>query len=117
MSACSSAGLPVASNWKSRYSRKSVRSMLGSCIRTASPKIGWWESSSIIFSALRIDPVNSNETWLAPELISAERMIDSGSPGAVPEPLELVEHDHEVLRERAQRGQLRVQRSPRPGRA
>ena len=53
----------------------------GSCIRAASPKIGCSEFSSIIFSALRIDPVNSSETWFAPELISAERMIDSGSPG------------------------------------
>ena len=84
--------------------------MLGSCIRVASPKIGWWESSSIIFSALRIDPVNSSETWLAPELISAERMIDERVARAVPESLELVEDDHEVLRQRAQRGQLGVQR-------
>ena len=37
--------------------------------------------ASIIFSALRIDPVKSSETWLAPELISAERMMANGSPG------------------------------------
>ena len=76
----------------------------------ASPKIGWSESSSIIFSALRIDPVNSSETWFAPELISAERMIDERIAGAVPQPLELVEDDDEVLGERAQRHQLGVQR-------
>ena len=58
-----------------------MRPMAGSCICAASPKIGCWESSSIIFNALRIEPVNSSETWLAPELISAERMIASGSPG------------------------------------
>ena len=77
---------------------------------TASPNSGCRESDSIIFSALRIEPVNSSETWFAPELIRAERMIDERIAGAVAQALELVEHHDQVVGHRAQCDQLRVQR-------